>query len=262
MKTCKIKTLILTLITLWLMVFGVLPGYAVTFNEAQKLLAGDGAELDLFGNSVSIAGDTAVIGAQLDDDKGSSSGSAYILVRDAMGTWTEQQKLTASDGAANDQFGYSVSIARDTAVIGARGDDDDGSSSGSAYVFELSDSDSDGISDDTDNCPVDPNPDQGDSDGDGLGDACDVDIDGDGVANNMDVCAGTPLDTVVDNLGCSIDQLVPCDGPFGTTQSWKNHGKYVSFVTKTAKSFQKQGLITDIVYDVIVSTAGESQCGK
>ena len=62
-------------------------------------------------------------------------GSAYVFVRSGT-TWNQQQKLTASDGAADDQFGYSVAISGDTAVVGAP-DDDIGAKSdqGSAYVF-------------------------------------------------------------------------------------------------------------------------------
>jgi uncharacterized Zn-binding protein involved in type VI secretion len=52
------------------------------------------------------------------------------------GVWSEQQKLTASDGAANDQFGHSVAVSGDTAVVGAVLDSDAGSNSGSAYVYE------------------------------------------------------------------------------------------------------------------------------
>ena len=86
---------------------------------------------------------------------------------------TEAQKLLAGDGASSDLFGWSVAIDGDTAVIGARLDDDNGSSSGSAYVFSLiTDSDGDGIPDDLDNCPTVANPDQADSNGDGFGDAC------------------------------------------------------------------------------------------
>ena len=52
-------------------------------------------------------------------------------------SWADEQaKLTASDGADFDQFGFSVSVSGDTAVVGASGDDDDGIDSGSAYVFE------------------------------------------------------------------------------------------------------------------------------
>ena len=77
---------------------------------------------DWFGYSVSIDGDTAVIGAIFDGDNGDFSGSAYVYVR-SNGVWSEQQKLTASDGAAYDHFGCSVSIDGDTAVIGAYGDE-------------------------------------------------------------------------------------------------------------------------------------------
>ena len=74
-----------------------------------------------------------MIGAHSDDDNGNASGSAYVYVR-SNGVWTEQQKLTASDGAVDDYFGYSVSIDGDMAVIGAWRDDDNGGDSGSAYV--------------------------------------------------------------------------------------------------------------------------------
>ena len=80
---------------------------------------------------MSIDGDTVVIGATLDDDKGSNSGSAYVFTRATAGDlasgWTQVAKLTAGDGAVDDYFGYSVSIDGDTVVIGALDDDDKGS---------------------------------------------------------------------------------------------------------------------------------------
>ena len=90
-----------------------------------KITASDAEQGDEFGHSVSISGDTAVIGAQCDCDNGTFSGAAYVFVRDGT-TWTEQQKLTASDGDSNDWFGCSVSISGDTAVVGAEGDEDNG----------------------------------------------------------------------------------------------------------------------------------------
>ncbi|MDB4363625.1 hypothetical protein N9Z31_05680 [Pseudomonadales bacterium] len=98
--------------------FGTDPNAITQSPFEQKLTASDGAGLDYFGWSVSISGDTAVIGARGDDDNGSNSGSAYVYVR-SNGVWSEQQKLTASDGAADDYFGWSVSISGDTAVMGA-----------------------------------------------------------------------------------------------------------------------------------------------
>jgi hypothetical protein len=88
---------------------------ASAWIEQAKLATGDrGAK------SVFIAGDYAIVGAPEDDDSGSSSGSAYVFVR-AGTTWTQQQKLTASDGAPNDLFGDSVSISGNYAIVGAPG---------------------------------------------------------------------------------------------------------------------------------------------
>ena len=100
-----------------------------------KLTASDGAAGDQFGSSVSVSGSRAVVGAVRDDDNGINSGSAYVFERGSDGTWS-QTKLTASDGAADDRFGNSVSVSGSRAMVGAFWDDDDGSNSGSAYVFE------------------------------------------------------------------------------------------------------------------------------
>ena len=103
--------------------------------QQAKLTANDGENFDFFGISVSIDGDTAIIGAPGDDDNGQWSGSAYIF--ECNGThWTQTEKLTAKNGEEVDNFGVSVSIDGDTAIIGAPGDDDNGRNSGSAYVFK------------------------------------------------------------------------------------------------------------------------------
>jgi len=108
------------------------------WTEQAKLTASDGVAYDRFGKSVAIDGDTIVIGAHLDDtDSGSDSGSAYVYIRSGT-VWTEQAKLTASDGARDDLFGYNVAISGDTIVIGAYGDDDNGEYRGSVYVYTLS----------------------------------------------------------------------------------------------------------------------------
>ena len=102
-------------------------------NE-QQIAASDGSAYDYFGNSISIDGDYAVIGAWKDDVTGIDRGSAYIFYRSGT-NWIEQAKLTAPDGMDEDLFGYSVSISGDYAIIGAYGDDDNGNNSGSAYIF-------------------------------------------------------------------------------------------------------------------------------
>ena len=112
----------------------------VEYLQRAKLTATDGAAGDSFGASVSIDGDTMVVGAYEDDDpvKGTNSGSAYVFTRDTAGNlasnWTQFVKLTAGDGAAGDKFGESVSIDGNTMVIAALGDD---AYIGSAYVFSI-----------------------------------------------------------------------------------------------------------------------------
>ena len=108
------------------------PG-APGWMQQAELTASDPAVDDWFGCSVSISGDTVVIGASLDDHDGKTdAGSAYVFVR-TDGVWTQQAKLAASDAAANDYFGCSVSVSGDTAVIGAVGHGL--SDAGAAYVF-------------------------------------------------------------------------------------------------------------------------------
>ena len=106
------------------------------WSQLAKLTAADGAKGDVFGISVALDGDTALIGADLDDDKGENSGSVYVYTR-SKGTWSQQAKLTAADAGNVDIFGVRVAISGDTALIAARRDDDDvnGVDSGSAYVF-------------------------------------------------------------------------------------------------------------------------------
>jgi hypothetical protein len=105
------------------------------WSEQAKLTASDGVSGHHFGNSVSISGDYAIVGAPYNDDNGSQSGSAYIFKRDGT-NWPQQDKLLAADGAVSDYFGYSVSISGDYAIVGACGDDDSGTVSGSAYIFK------------------------------------------------------------------------------------------------------------------------------
>jgi hypothetical protein len=109
------------------------------WTQQQKLSASDGAADDLFGFYVRLDGDTAIIGAPTDDTAaGTDAGSAYVFTRSGT-VWTQQQKLTAADGAASDVFGYSVAISGDTVIVGAFNDDTPGGTdAGSAYVFTRS----------------------------------------------------------------------------------------------------------------------------
>ena len=101
------------------------------WSQKAKLIAVDGAANDEFGISVAVNGDTVVVGARQND---TSSGAAYLFT-EVSGVWKHVAKLTADDGAANDEFGISVAVDGDTIVVGAHQDDDNGDLSGSAYVF-------------------------------------------------------------------------------------------------------------------------------
>jgi hypothetical protein len=98
--------------------------------EEQKLLASDGEAVELFGSSVAVTGDVALIGANLDDDNGEAAGAAYVYRYDGT-SWVEEQKLLASDGTSRDFFGRSVAVTGNVALIGANGD----FPNGSAYVY-------------------------------------------------------------------------------------------------------------------------------
>ena len=106
------------------------------WTRVAKLIAADGCgrRLDSAAPS-SISGNTAIVGAYLDDTPGTDTGSAYVFERTASG-WSQVAKLEACDGENDDAFGYSVSISGSTAVVGACYTDDFGANSGSAYVFE------------------------------------------------------------------------------------------------------------------------------
>jgi hypothetical protein len=98
------------------------------WTQQQELAASNGHAYDYFGWSVAVSGDTAVITAYR--DSGNGVGVAYVFVRSGK-VWTQQKELTASDSAQYDQFGASVTVSGDTAVIGAPGKNDQGV----AYVF-------------------------------------------------------------------------------------------------------------------------------
>jgi hypothetical protein len=99
-----------------------------TKNQSLDIEAGD-----QFGYSVSISGDYAAIGASYEDTGGADAGAAYIFRRTGENTWDSGVKIQSIDKAANDWFGYSVSISGDYAVGGAYGG---GSGVGAAYILK------------------------------------------------------------------------------------------------------------------------------
>ncbi|PKB71357.1 MAG: hypothetical protein BZY87_05750 [SAR202 cluster bacterium Io17-Chloro-G6] len=107
------------------------------WTEQGKLTASDAFTADNFGRSVALSGNLLAVGAPGNTDKGADTGAAYVFAR-GDGAWSEQAKLTASDAASTDNFGWSVSISGDTMAAGAFGDAAKGVDAGSVYVFKQS----------------------------------------------------------------------------------------------------------------------------
>jgi len=113
--------------------------YAFRFDgtrwvEEAKLIASDAAASDYFGVAVALDNDVAVVGAYLDDDLGSASGSAYVF-RYRAGEWTEESKIVPADGVAGERFGGKLDVSADRVVVGIEQNDDLGVNTGAAYVF-------------------------------------------------------------------------------------------------------------------------------
>lgn len=119
-------------------IFNKNEGGTNNWGQVKKLTANDGASFDNFGASVGINANNVIVGANLDDDRGANSGSAYIFDRNQGGAnaWGQATKLLAHDGTASDQLGISVAINGNFAVVGARFDNIKGSNSGAAYIWE------------------------------------------------------------------------------------------------------------------------------
>ncbi|MCH5720140.1 FG-GAP repeat protein [Niabella hibiscisoli] len=112
-------------------VFGLVGG---TWTQAQKLVASDGAADDNFGQSVTMSGNTLIVGAYGDD---SYRGAAYVFTTTGS-TWSQQQKIIASSRTQNEGLGYSISMSGSNVAISGAGGDVGISSPGAAYIFSLS----------------------------------------------------------------------------------------------------------------------------
>jgi hypothetical protein len=110
------------------------------WTQRQKLVADDEPTLvRLFGISVAVVGDQALVGAHGVAVGGDNyQGTVYALAR-TDGTWTQTQKLTASDGVGHDQFGQQLVMDGTTALIGADQSTyaNDYPGPGAAYVFDF-----------------------------------------------------------------------------------------------------------------------------
>ncbi len=115
----------------------VLTRSGTTWTEQQILVAADGAANDQLGFAVAVDGTTALIGAPAKTVGGNAgAGAAYVFVQSGA-TWTQQQEITAADGAAFDELGQTVALDGDTALIGALNASPGGVTSGGAVYVEV-----------------------------------------------------------------------------------------------------------------------------
>ena len=114
-----------------------------------------------FGHSLSLSGDTLAVGAygeasnatgvggNQNNSMATGSGAVYVFLRTGT-VWAQQAYIKASNTGANDQFGYSVSLAGDSLAVGApledsnamgidgNGANNTATDSGAVYVFTRS----------------------------------------------------------------------------------------------------------------------------
>jgi hypothetical protein len=217
-----------------------------TKNLAQKDIDDDGkgdlCDIDIDGDGILNDKDNCSMVSNIsqDDSDGDKIGDACDPDQD-------------NDGVANDN---------DNCPMMVNPDQSDQDSDHQGDVCD-GDTDGDGTANEVDNCPIIANSSQNDFDKDGIGDACDSDADGDSIANGNDLCPFSAIGGVVHpETGCTLDQMVPCSGPLGSTEPWGEHGDYVSSFTHAADTFVSLGLITQAERDRLVSQAAGSQCGK
>lgn len=106
-----------------------------TWTQTQKLTSSDGQGFDYFGYSVAFNGTTAFVGADAATVGDNGAQGAVYVFSESGGTWSESQKLLASDGSTGDIFGYSIAVDGATAVIGAYANN---GYQGAVYVFNES----------------------------------------------------------------------------------------------------------------------------
>jgi len=107
--------------------------------QAARLVPDDGDEGDLFGSTLAFDGETVLVSAVGDEDpNGEESGSAYVFERGD--GWAQATKLAPDDGTEGDEFGWSAAVAGETALVGARRNDDpNGEDGGAVYRYEAVD---------------------------------------------------------------------------------------------------------------------------
>ncbi|MFQ5571912.1 MAG: two-component regulator propeller domain-containing protein [Rhodothermales bacterium] len=107
------------------------------WNVKTKLRASDGTQDDAFGDQIVMHEDLVLVGAPNAEGRSPKAGAAYLFARDPENrvAWLQVAKITASDGAPGDRFGYALAMDENLIMIGAPGHDGLGKDTGALYVF-------------------------------------------------------------------------------------------------------------------------------
>jgi len=107
------------------------------WQQTIKTFGADNTSNTGFGRAVAISGNHALVGALYDNDLGSGAGAVYIFSK-TNGGWVQSQKVYSDNPGDNNNFGFSVDIHNNWAVIGAHYDDVQGvTNTGAVYLFKL-----------------------------------------------------------------------------------------------------------------------------
>eukprot|EP00588_Corethron_pennatum_P035951 CAMPEP_0194345442 /NCGR_PEP_ID=MMETSP0171-20130528/104855_1 /TAXON_ID=218684 /ORGANISM="Corethron pennatum, Strain L29A3" /LENGTH=504 /DNA_ID=CAMNT_0039112419 /DNA_START=188 /DNA_END=1700 /DNA_ORIENTATION=- len=106
-----------------------------TWEQSAKLVALDGAAYDFFGDSVAVSPGLVAVGAPCHEEGGSDAGAVYMYTLDTLGSWTQAQKLQASDKGTNAYFGRSVAASDGGTVVVGAPCYDCSNMVGSVYIF-------------------------------------------------------------------------------------------------------------------------------
>ena len=105
------------------------------WKEEQRIVPSDLKENDWFGEDLDLDGDTLVVGAWGQDERGGESGAAYVFNR--TGTkWAQAQKILPADLKKDSCLGSGVAIEGDIMALGAPGDGDQGEVAGAVYIYQ------------------------------------------------------------------------------------------------------------------------------
>ncbi len=198
------------------------------WTQVVRLTASDPDDYDLFGDTVSIDGDTVATTAHVFESDDVPRMAAYVFSRTELG-WVQEVKLLGSGATYDGSFDGGVVLVGDTLLFGDSKDPTNGSYAGAVRVYHgfRNDCNGNGSADDQDIALLS----SADCDADGIPDECQPDCNGNGVNDRCDVSSLSSTDCNSDGIpddcqGDCNDNGVPdpCDLLAGTSPDCQGDG--------------------------------------